>query len=555
MIPNLEGNLIAEILFPDVKTSVEDVFKRFPSRNISENEKILRVAPSPTGFLHIGTVYAAYVNKKLAEQSGGKFILRIEDTDKNREVENGIKMLTNGLKGFDIEIDEGVVDENKQIGEYGPYIQSERLDIYKVFAKELVSKGLAYPCFATEQELEETRNKQNELGVRTGYYGQWAKWRNATKEDIQKELEKGSSFVIRLYSQGDSEKQFTLTDLIKGNLTLRENDMDVVLLKSDGFPTYHFAHPIDDTLMGISFILRGDEWYASVPLHVELFKDLGFNQLDYGHMSPLMKIDSDNGGKRKLSKRKDPESDVAYYISNGYPIEAVKEYLLNIANSNFYDWRKQNPNKSIDEFELKLEKFNRAGALFDMVKLENTCKDYISRLTAKQVYGNALDWAKVYNEDLYTNMSEHMDYFLGIFNIEREGNKVRKDIVKWSDIPSQVGIFFKEKFSEIEIPKLDIDKDIQKNIISDFVDVYYTGDTVEEWFGKVKNIAVKNNFSIDYKEYENNPAKYNGKVGDVAMILRVGTTRKTQSPDLYQIMQVLGEEELIRRLNEYKDLL
>jgi glutamyl-tRNA synthetase len=516
---------------------------------------MLRVAPSPTGFLHIGTVYAAYINKKLAQQSNGKFILRIEDTDKTREVENGIEIFTDGFKGFGIEIDEGVVSGDKQVGEYGPYIQSERLDIYKVFAKDLISKGLAYPCFATEQELEDIRNKQNELGVRTGYYGKWAKWRDASIEDINKELEKGTPFVIRLYSQGDIENQFTLTDLVKGNLTLRENDMDSVLLKSDGFPTYHLAHPIDDTLMGISFVLRGDEWYPSVSLHIELFKALGFEQIDYGHFSPMMKIDVETGGKRKLSKRKDPESDVQYYISNGYPIEAVKEYLLNIANSNFYDWRKQNPVEDLKGFELKLDKLNRSGALFDMVKLEDVCKEYVSRLDAKTVYKYVLDWANGFNSNLYTQMVEHKDYFVSIFGIEREGSKVRKDIVKWVDVPSLIEIFFKESFNTIEIPTLEMDKDTQKDILSDFIDIYHPGDTVEEWFSKVKNVATKNNFCTDYKEYEANPKKYNGKVGDVAMVLRVAITHKLQSPDLYQVMQALGEEVVLRRLKDYKDLL
>lgn len=547
-----ESKRIAELIFPEVKDTVEDIFNKYPSRDIKEGELILRIAPSPTGFLHIGTVYAAYLNMKLAHQTNGKFILRIEDTDKNREIENAINIFVEGFKGFGVDIDEGVVGENEQKGEYGPYIQSQRLDIYKVFVKDLVSRGLAYPCFATEKELEEIRNKQIELGVRTGYYGEWAKWRNAGIEDIKVEIDKGTPFVIRLYSQGNIDNQFNLVDLVKGNLTLRENDMDAVLLKSDGYPTYHLAHPIDDTLMGTSYILRGDEWYASVPLHVELFKAFGFKQIQYGHMAPLMKID-ENGGKRKLSKRKDPEADVAYYIESGYPINGVKEYLLNIANSNFYDWRIQNPDKSLEEFELKIEKFNRAGALFDIVKLDNVCKEYISRLNSKEVYKNVYDWALKYDKELSKRMEDNKEYFERIFNIEREGGKVRKDICKWSDVNNQIDIFFDDLFNAMNRSTPEMSKDLQKDILREFLDVYYPGDTVEEWFGKVKNIATRNGFCTDYKEYESNPKKYNGKVGDVAMLLRVAITGKTQTPDLYQIMEVLGEERVRNRIKGYID--
>lgn len=553
MRDNTQNKQLAEKLFPNVKNSVEEIIEKYPKRKLEDTQLVLRFAPSPTGFVHIGTIYTSLINKKLSDQTDGIFILRIEDTDKKREVENGVKTLVEGIKGFGIEIDEGATEGDKYTGEYGPYVQSERMDIYKTFAKDLVSKGLAYPCFATEQDLEEIRNKQNELGVKTGYYGEWAKWRNASLEDIEKELEKETPFVIRLYSQGNSENQINIKDLIKGALTIRENDMDAVLLKSDGLPTYHFAHPIDDILMDISFVLRGDEWYSSVPLHMEIFKALGFEQIQYGHLAPMMKIDEETKGKRKLSKRKDPEADIAYYISNGYPITAVKEYLLNIANSNFSDWRIQFPEKEISEFNLKLEKFNKAGALFDIIKLENICKDYIAKLTAQQVYDQALEWSKEHDKDLNTQMSEHKDYFIRIFNIEREGNKVRKDIGKWNDIRNHIDIFFENTFKEITIPEVDIKPELQKNIISDFIDTYYPGDTVEEWFGKVKNIATKNNFCTDHKEYKENPSKYNGKVGDIAMILRIATTHKQQTPDLYQIMQVLGEEEVINRLKNYTE--
>ena len=540
---------ISQLLFPDIKESVKDILKRYPKRNRKEGELILRFAPSPTGFIHIGNIYTSLVGYILTKRSNGVFILRIEDTDKVREVKDGITQIVEGLQNFGIQFDEGMVNEKESKGEYGPYIQSERKDIYKIFAKDLVSKGLAYPCFCTTEELEDIRKEQTNSGCRTGYFGKWAKWRDAKVEDIKKELDLGTPFVIRLYSKGNIENKINTKDLIKGGITLSENDMDSVLLKSDGLPTYHFAHPIDDTLMDISFVLRGDEWLSSQPLHMEIFDALGFEQLQYGHISPLMKIE--NGGKRKLSKRKDPESAVSYYVENGYPINAVKDYLLNIANSNFYDWRVQNPDKDILDFELKLEKFNKAGALFDITKLNDISKEYISTLSAQEVYDFVLEWAEKFNTDIHTKLVNQKDYCLNILNIEREGFKIRKDLVKWSDIPQQFEIFFDDMFNKCEKEEIDMDKGTQENILNEFVDTYYFGDDSTEWFSKIKRIGEKNGFCSDYKEYEKHPKKYKGKVGDVAMILRVATTGRKQTPDLYQVMQVMGESRVRERIKGY----
>ena len=540
---------ISQLLFPDIKESVKDILKRYPKRDIKQGELILRFAPSPTGFIHIGNIYTSLVGYILTKRSNGVFILRIEDTDKVREVKDGISQIVEGLQNFGIQFDEGMVNEKESKGEYGPYIQSERKDIYKIFAKDLVSKGLAYPCFCTTQELEDIRKEQTNSGCRTGYFGKWAKWRDAKVEDIKKELDLGNPFVIRLYSKGNIENKINTKDLIKGGITLSENDMDSVLLKSDGLPTYHFAHPIDDTLMDISFVLRGDEWLSSQPLHMEIFDALGFEQLQYGHISPLMKIE--NGGKRKLSKRKDPESAVSYYVENGYPINAVKDYLLNIANSNFYDWRVQNPDKDILDFELKLEKFNKAGALFDITKLNDISKEYISTLSAQEVYDFVLEWAEKFNTDIHTKLVNQKDYCLNILNIEREGFKIRKDLVKWSDIPQQFEIFFDDMFNKCEKEEIDMDKGTQENILNEFVDTYYFGDDSTEWFSKIKRIGEKNGFCSDYKEYEKHPKKYKGKVGDVAMILRVATTGRKQTPDLYQVMQVMGESRVRERIKGY----
>ena len=540
---------ISNLLFPNVKESKEEILKKYPQRKLKEGELVLRFAPSPTGFIHIGNIYTSLVGYILTKRSNGIFILRIEDTDKVREVENGVTQIVDGLKNFGIEFDEGMINETESKGEYGPYVQSQRGDIYKVFAKELVSKGLAYPCFCSTQELEDIRKEQTESGCRTGYFDKWAKWRDASIEDIKKELDLGTPFVIRLYSKGNIENKINTQDLIKGGITLSQNDMDSVLLKSDGLPTYHFAHPIDDTLMGISFVLRGDEWLSSQPLHIEIFDALGFEQLQYGHISPLMKMD--NGGKRKLSKRKDPESAVSYYVENGYPTTAVKEYLLNIANSNFYDWRIQNSDKDILEFDLKLEKFNKAGALFDITKLNDISKEYISKLSAQEVYEYVLEWAEKFNTNIHTKLLNQKDYSISILNIEREGFKIRKDTIKWSDIPSQFEIFFDDMFKESKKEELETEKNIQRDILNEFLDMYYFGDDSEEWFNKIKRIGEKNGFCSDYKEYESNPRKYKGKVGDVAMIIRIAVTGRKQTPDLYQIMQVMGESRVRERIKGY----
>lgn len=531
-----EDNVIlSQLLFPDVVETPQSMFGKYPKRELPDGAMVLRFAPSPTGFLHIGTVYMGMINTIIAKQTKGVSILRIEDTDKNREVENGVMTIVEGLRNFGIDFDEGMIGDNQSKGKYGPYIQSKRLDIYKVFAKDLVSKGYAYPCFMTEQELENIRKEQGEKKLRTGCYGKWAIWRDRSLEDVKAMLEKDEKFVIRLYSTGDIEKSFNMMDLIKGYVTLRENDMDAVLLKSDGFPTYHFAHPIDDILMGITLVTRGDEWFSSVPLHVELFQKLGFKQIPYAHFSPLMK--TENGSKRKLSKRKDPEADVQYYISKGYPKEGVKEYLLNIANSNFYDWKIQHPGKSPEEFALRLDKFNKAGSLFDIVKLDDMCKNYIASLSAEQVYDQALTWVEEYDKEVADILKENKDYCIKIFGIEREGPKVRKDIVKYSDIKEQLTIFFDTMFENIEYEDISgiIESTKQKEILEKYLKVFEIPNSVETWFEGVKKLA----------------EEMGVKTGEIAMVLRVAITKKTKSPDLYQVISILGEDKVRERLEKY----
>lgn len=531
-----EDNVIlSQLLFPDVVETPQSMFGKYPKRELPDGAMVLRFAPSPTGFLHIGTVYMGMINTIIAKQTKGVSILRIEDTDKNREIENGVITIVEGLRNFGIDFDEGMIGDNQSKGKYGPYIQSKRLDIYKVFAKDLVSKGYAYPCFMTERELENIRKEQEEKKLRTGCYGKWAIWRDRSLEDVKAMLEKDEKFVIRLYSTGDIEKSFNMMDLIKGYVTLRENDMDAVLLKSDGFPTYHFAHPIDDILMGITLVTRGDEWFSSVPLHVELFQKLGFKQIPYAHFSPLMK--TENGSKRKLSKRKDPEADVQYYISKGYPKEGVKEYLLNIANSNFYDWKIQHPGKSPEEFALRLDKFNKAGSLFDIVKLDDMCKNYIASLSAEQVYDQALTWVEEYDKEVADILKENKDYCIKIFGIEREGPKVRKDIVKYSDIKEQLTIFFDTMFENIEYEDISgiIESTKQKEILEKYLKVFEIPNSVETWFEGVKKLA----------------EEMGVKTGEIAMVLRVAITKKTKSPDLYQVISILGEDKVRERLEKY----
>lgn len=527
---------LAEILFPNVKRTLKDIFKDFPERKLKKGQMVLRFAPSPTGFLHIGSIYSGMICVKFAKQTDGISILRIEDTDKEREIKDGVSMIVEGLKGFDIRFNEGMLSESKSEGDYGPYMQSKRLDIYKVFAKDLVSKGLAYPCFLTEDELEEIREKQSELSIRTGCYGKWAKWRDASVEEIEQMLKQEKKFAIRLYSEGNYENTFEMEDLTKGKVTIRENDMDAILLKSDGFPTYHFAHPIDDTLMGVTHITRGDEWFSSVALHVELFNALGFKLLPYGHFSPLMKMD--DGKKRKLSKRKDPESAVSYYIEKGYPKEGLLEYLLNIANSNFYDWRIENPAVSLDKFELKFEKFNKSGAIFDIVKLDDVCKEYMATLSAEDVYSKALDWAREFDDEIFNLLEKNKDYCINIFNIEREGEKVRKDLVKFEDVREQLVLFFDKLLKKEKVEDISdrVEIEIQKEIIKRYLELFNINDSVDDWFGEIKKLASDLNIS---------------KVGDVAMVLRVAITHRTRSPDLYQVIQVLGEEKVRGRLENY----
>ena len=540
---------LANLIFPNAK-EIAYYEEKYPRRNLKDGAIVTRFAPSPTGFVHIGGLYQSLIARKLASQTDGVFFLRIEDTDQKREVENGVSGIVNSLKDFDIVPDEGMISETEEKGNYGPYKQSERKEIYQAYAKYMIEQGKAYPCFCSQEEIDEIRQKQEAAKIRPGYYGVWAKCRHLTLDEMAEKIKNGESYIIRFKSPGREDRKIKHKDVIKGNVEFPENDQDIVIIKGDGLPTYHFAHAVDDHLMGTTLAIRGDEWLSSVPLHLQLFQELGFKPPKYAHIAPIMK--NDNGNKRKLSKRKDAEAAVSYYDEQGIPKEAVKEYLLNIANSNFENWRKQNKDKTIDEFELQLNKMSVSGALFDMVKLHDVGKTVISGFTAEKVYAEALNWANKYDNEL-AKMLEDKEYALKIFGIERGNQKPRKDIAKWSDVKENIEYMYDDKFygKDREYPYQVINEkeDITK-ILEEYIKVYDENDDKQQWFDKIKELAGKLGYASEVKEFKANPDKYKAHVGDVSTVLRVALTSRTNTPDMYEIMKILGKERISKRFEE-----
>lgn len=546
-------NEMAELLFADITKTPEDYENAYPKRNLEEGAVVTRFAPSPTGFLHFGGLFASFVGKTAAKSTGGVFYLRIEDTDKKREVENGVSLIVKGLNDFGIEIDEGMMSETEEKGIYGPYTQSQRTPIYQAFVKSLVQKGLAYPCFMSEEEISAVREKQEKDKVLPGIYGEYAKYRDITVEEAKKRIEAGEEYVVRLKSPGSSDKRIKFKDVIKGEIEMPENILDVVLLKKDGTPTYHFAHAIDDHLMRTTHVIRGDEWISSVPIHLQLFYLLGFKAPKYAHISPIMK--EENGGKRKLSKRKDPEAAVSYYSEKGYPKGAVWEYLMTLANSNYEDWRLANKDADINEFKFSLSKMSKAGALFDMVKLNDVSKNYICTLNAEEVYELVIDWAQQYNKKLYELLSDDEEYAKAIFAIERGNAKPRKDIGSWSDVENYVSYFFSELWDRQRDFDDSLSKEDMIEILENYKKVYDESAPAEDWFPTLREMAVNMGYAKAPKEYKKNPDDYRGHVGDVAGTVRVAVTGRRNTPDLYEIMQVLGGEEVMKRFDEAIDIL
>ena len=540
---------LANLIFPDAK-DISYYEEKYPRRNLPEGAIVTRFAPSPTGFVHIGGLYQALVARTAAEKSKGVFILRIEDTDQKREIENGTEGIIQSLKDFDMMPDEGRISKDEEIGNYGPYQQSLRKDIYQAYAKYMIGQGKAYPCFATAEDLEEMRAKQEAAKVRTGYYGVWAKYRNLSVEEAAEKIKNGESYIIRFKSPGREDRKIKHKDIIKGNVDFPENDQDIVIIKADGLPTYHFAHAVDDHLMGTTHVIRSDEWLSSVPLHLQLFMELGFKPPKYAHISPIMK--NDNGNKRKLSKRKDPEAAVSYYAELGIPSLAVKEYLLNIANSNFENWRKQNKQAPIEEFDFKLNKMSVSGALFDMVKLLDVSKIVISGFTAEQVYEEALNWAKKYDNEL-VKLLENKEYSLKVLGIERGNKKPRKDIAKWSDVKNEIEYMYDEEFNEKEQNyewQVINDKEKIKEILTEYLKVYSEEHDKQEWFDTIKTLAGKLGYASEVKEYKANPDAYPGHVGDVSTVLRIALTGRTNTPDMYEIMKIIGKERMEKRFKK-----
>lgn len=539
---------LANLIFPNAK-EISYYEEKYPERNLKEGAVVTRYAPSPTGVVHIGGLYQSLIAKKMAEQTEGVFFVRIEDTDQKREIENGAEEIINSLNDYDLSPDETIGLDGVDKGNYGPYMQSKRKEIYESYAKYLLEQGKAYPCFCSQEELAQIRENQEKAKDRTGYYGKWTKCRNMPIDMAAEKIKNGDPYIIRLKSPGNPDKKIKHKDVIKGNIEFPENDQDIIIIKSDGLPTYHFAHAVDDHLMHTTLVIRGDEWVASVPLHLQLFYCLGFKAPKYAHIAPIMK--EEDGGKRKLSKRKDPEAAVGYYKEEGIPKESVIEYLMNIANSNFEGWRKGNKDKDISEFKFELNKMSVSGALFDMVKLLDVSKGVISRYSGEEVLENVLKWSKEYDEELYNLINKDREYSLKVFNIERGNAKPRKDISKWSEVKNNISYMFADEFekvTEFEYQKITDENEI-KTILTEYVNNYFDiNDDKDTWFNKMKDLAEKLGYAREVKAYKENPDGYKGHVGDISTVIRVSLTGRANTPDLYEIMQVLGEQKVKSRI-------
>ncbi len=541
----------ADILLPGVKHTWEEYEAMYPERDLPEGAMVTRYAPSPTGFVHIGALESSFFDKRFAKQSGGICYLRIEDTDQERSIENGISSIINSLNEFGITFDEGPISETEEKGNYGPYIQTKRADIYRAFAKKLIEEDKAYASFLSKEELEQIREEQMKSKQRIGVYGRYAKDRNLSKEEVINRINNGESYIIRIKSPGSFFNKIKITDMIKGTMEVPENDIDEVIIKSDGIPTYHFAHAVDDHLMHTTHVIRSDEWLSSVPKHIQLFELLGFKPPKYAHYAPLTK--NDNGTIRKLSKRKDPEAAVTYFTEDGVPKEAIMLYLATVANSNFEGWLDQNPNGSLDDFKFDFKKApSSSGTLFDLPKLYNISKNFISRLTKEEVYNRTLDYASKYDEELKELLVKYPDYSKEIFNIEREQKKPRKDYEKFSDVKGQIWYMFDELFNKEDKSyewQTITDKDEIKNILNSYIEIYDEKDDKETWFNKIKELCDKLGYASDMKVYKENPDNFKGSVADVSTVIRVGTTTRSQTPDLYEILRILGKERVKERFN------
>ena len=542
---------LAQLLFPHVTDTPEMVEERYPHRVLPEGAVVTRMAPSPTGFVHLGNLVQGMISERMAHQSGGVLFLRVEDTDAKREVPGAVEVLIDSLKHYNILFDEGATHDGDN-GCYGPYRQRQRAAIYHVFAKKLVEEGKAYPCFCTEEELSAVREHQEAAKETTGYYGKYAIWRDRSIEDVQAQLDAGNPWVLRFRSTGSIENQFKFDDLVKGKLTITENNVDHVLLKSDGIPTYHFAHAVDDQLMRTTHVVRGDEWLPSLPFHIQLFQALGFKLPKYVHIGPLMKMDGTS--KRKLSKRKDPELALTYYKAEGFPIKAVQEYLMTVLNSNFEDWRRANPDTPADQFKFSPKKLNPAGSLFDYAKLTDVSKNVISRMDAQTVYDLLVEWAREFDADFAAKLTADPEYAVKILAIGRGGKKPRKDLATWQEAKPYMGFFYDEY---LDAPVFDekFGSATVRTVLEKFLEVFDIADDSNVWFEKVKGITESIGFTTDMKAYKADPTAFPGTVADVSTFIRQAVTGKTNSPDLYTVMQILGYERTCQRIRKVMESL
>ena len=536
----------SEILVPNVEHDWEYYEKKYPERTLKEGEMVTRFAPSPTGFVHMGSLYASFVDLQMAKQSHGVAYLRIEDTDQKREVENGIEGIIKDFKNLNIKFDEGPSFG----GEYGPYVQSERGDIYRAYVRKLIEEDKAYPCFCTPEELDETRNIQELEKTRIGYYGTWAKCRSLTMEETLEKINNGEKYIIRLKSPGNFNNKVILHDLIKGNIEMPENDIDIVILKSDNLPTYHFAHAIDDHLMHTTHVIRGDEWVSSWNVHEQLFNVLGFKLPNYAHIAPF--TIKEGNTIRKISKRKDPEAAVSYYHKAGIPTDVIRLYLATINNSTFEAWYLQNPDKTIDDFKFEFDKCPIGGSLFDIQKLMSISKVYFSAQKASKVYEGLLEYTKEYDNEFYELLLKYKEYAINVLNIEREVPRPRRDIGAYQDIRTYTWYMFDELY--FKEAKFNNEKDYNVELLKDYINNYFDEkDSKDEWFNKIKELAPKYGYASETKAYKQEPEKYKGSVGDICEAIRVSVTSLTMTPDLYEILKLLGKNRIIERIKFFEE--
>ena len=546
----MDFDALGELLFPDI-TKTPDCFEEiYPPRQLKEGARVTRFAPSPTGYLHIGGLFGALTDVMTARATNGVAYLRIEDTDKKREIDDGVSAIINGFDAFGVGFDEGVTGFGTEEGAYGPYTQSQRVEIYKTVAKSLVKQGLAYPCFCTAEELTAMREKQETQSTSIwGYFGKWAKCRDLTFDEIKSRIDAGMPYVLRFKASGSEDGKVIFEDIIRGKIEMPENIIDEVLLKSDGVPTYHFAHVCDDHFMRTTHVIRGEEWISSVPKHIALFKACGYKVPKYAHTPQVMKIDEEDGTKRKLSKRKDPEAAVSYFVEKGFPKESVLEYLVTLLNSNFEDWRRANPTADIFEFPFNLKKMSSSGCLFDLVKLTDVSKNVISVMKADKVYTLVEKWAENYDRQFYELLARDSAYATAILNIDRENPKPRKDISQWSQVRDYVSYFYDEIYTpDYSIPE-NISAEDAKAILAKYAEIYDENDDKDTWFSKIKDMCEPLGFTPNVKEFKKNPDAFKGHVGDISTIIRIAVTSRTNTPDLYMIMKILGKDKVIERIN------